>query len=76
MSIQIPAGEFKTKCLKLMDQIQQTREEIVITKHGKPVARLAPCEASAPPVFGCLAGTVQIQGDIIAPLDEVWHAER
>ena len=75
MSIQIQAREFKAKCLKLMDQVQQTREEIVITKHGRPVARLVPCEEPTQPVFGCLAGTVQIKGDVVAPLDEAWDAD-
>ena len=38
----IPAGEFKAKCLKLMDEINETGEQIVITKRGKPVSRLVP----------------------------------
>ncbi len=38
----IPAGEFKAKCLKLMDEVQQTGQEVIITKRGKPVARLVP----------------------------------
>ena len=40
----IAAGEFKAKCLKLMDEVQATGQEIIITKHGKPVAKLAPLE--------------------------------
>jgi prevent-host-death family protein len=36
----IPAGEFKAKCLALMDEVAATGDEIVITKRGKPVARL------------------------------------
>ncbi|WP_419848309.1 type II toxin-antitoxin system prevent-host-death family antitoxin [Candidatus Poriferisocius sp.] len=38
----IPAGEFKAKCLKLMDEVNDTGEQIVITKHGRPVSRLVP----------------------------------
>ncbi len=75
MSIWIRAEEFKSKCLKLMDKVQQTREEIVITRHGKPVARLVPCEEGAQPVFGCLAGTVQIKRDVIGPIGEAWDAD-
>ncbi|ADE16509.1 prevent-host-death family protein [Nitrosococcus halophilus Nc 4] len=75
MSIQIQAREFKAKCLKLMEQVQQTREEIVITKHGKPVAKLVPCEEPAQPIFGFLDGTVQLKGDIIAPINEAWDAD-
>jgi prevent-host-death family protein len=65
--MRIPAGEFKAKCLKLMDQVARSREPIVITKRGKPVAKLVPpdeAEARAP-LFGYLAGTVSIQGDIV-----------
>jgi prevent-host-death family protein len=35
----IPAGAFKTNCLALMDEVQAKRETLVITKHGKPVAK-------------------------------------
>ena len=40
----IPAGEFKAKCLKLLDEVQRTGEELIVTKRGKPVARLVPAE--------------------------------
>jgi prevent-host-death family protein len=46
--IQIPAGEFKARCLKLMDEVRATRRPIVITKRGKPVARLVPVEEVTP----------------------------
>ncbi|MFC1526587.1 type II toxin-antitoxin system Phd/YefM family antitoxin [Candidatus Latescibacterota bacterium] len=73
--MQIPAGRFKAICLKLMDQVQQTGEEVLITKHGKPVARLVPVdETAAQPLYGYLRDAVQIHGDIVAPLDENWEA--
>lgn len=73
---QMGAGQFKAQCLKLMDQVQQTHEEIVITKHGQPVAKLVPVEAdSHTSIVGYMQGTVQVTGDIISPLDEVWEAD-
>ncbi len=75
MSIWIRAEEFKSKCLKLMDEVQQTREGIVITKHGKPVARLVPYEDHPQRIFGCMAGTVQVKGDVISTIDEAWDAD-
>lgn len=63
----IPATEFKAKCLKLMDRVKRTRETIVITKHGKVVARLVPPEEEVPSIWGCMAGTVKILGDIVGP---------
>jgi prevent-host-death family protein len=72
--MQIAAGQFKAQCLKLMDQVQQTREEIVITKHGQPVARLVPIEPEiGTSILGFMKGSVQICGDIISPLEEDWE---
>jgi prevent-host-death family protein len=76
--LEVPAGEFKARCLKLMDEVRATRRPIVITKRGRPVARLMPIEEEAPrrEIFGCMKGTVTIHGDIISPIDVDWHAER
>ena len=74
--MQIGAGQFKAQCLQLMDQVQQSRKEIVITKHGKPVAKLVPMEESATQsVFGYLQDTVEIVGDIVSSLEEDWEVE-
>lgn len=72
---QIPAGEFKAKCLKLMDQVKQDHREIVITKRGKPIAKLVPYEEKLQSVYGCMKGTVKILGDIISPIDVKWDAD-
>ena len=70
----VAAGAFKARCLRLMDQVGRDRVSIVITKRGKPVAKLTPVDDRAPPLFGCLAGTVTIVGDIVAPIDVAWEA--
>lgn len=74
----IPAGEFKTKCLKLMDNVQRTRKPITITKRGKPVARLVPVEEEKGEWFGRLKGQMRIVGDIESPIDlpEAWESSR
>ena len=77
-ALEIPAGEFKARCLQLMEQVRTTRRPIVITKRGKPVARLVPVE-EAPlrrAIFGCMKGTVTIHGDIVGPTGEEWHAQK
>ena len=71
---EIAAGEFKAKCLQLMDQVQKTKKPIVITKHGKPVARLVPIESGPESFFGCMKGSIRIVGDIVAPIDVKWEA--
>lgn len=63
----IPAGVFKAKCLKIMDQVQARRETVIITKRGKPVAQLSPVEEADDPIFGFMKGKGKITGDIVSP---------
>jgi prevent-host-death family protein len=74
----VSAATFKAKCLSLMDQVQAQRTELVITKRGKPVAKLVPVEEPARSIFGCMAGTFEIVGDLIEPLVDPsdWEANR
>ena len=72
--MEMTAVEFKAKCLELMDQVKECHEEVVITKYGKPVAKLVPVEEKTPgTLFGFMKGSVKINGDIIAPIDEKWE---
>ena len=72
----MPAGIFKAQCLKVMDEVSKSRQEVVITKRGKPIARLAPIAAQPDDIFGCLAGVMKIVGDIESPVvpAEDWEA--
>jgi prevent-host-death family protein len=70
----ISAARFKAECLKLMDQVEKTRQPIIITKHGRPVAQLAPVPADTDSLFGYMKGTMTIDGDVTAPLDVEWSA--
>lgn len=72
---QISAAEFKARCLSLMDNVEHDRTHIVITKRGRPVAKLVPYKEELPALFGFMAGTGTINGDIIAPLDVKWNAK-
>ena len=56
----IPAGEFKTKCLQLMDEVDRTGEAILITKRGWPVSIFAPVTSEAPGICGRYKGRVRI----------------
>lgn len=71
----VSAAEFKTHCLQLMDQVRQERSEVIVTKYGRPVAKLVPYEEEPVSPFGWLQGTVTIHGDIIGPTGEVWEAD-
>ena len=61
------AGAFKANCLAVMDEVQAKHETIVITKHGKPVAKLVPVEPQGDDIFGFLRGRVTITGDVVSP---------
>ena len=63
------ASEFKAKCLKLMDEVAETGEEIVITKRGRPVARLRPLQRTREAPFGRDRDIIRVHGDIDAPLE-------
>ncbi len=65
----IAAGQFKARCLAIMDEVQAKREAVVITKRGKPVAKLVPVEKSKDDIFGFFKskGKVEIKGDIVSP---------
>ena len=72
----VPATEFKAKCLDLMDRVADRGETFVITKRGKPVAMLVPVKR--PPkesVFGWMKGKASIAGDIVRPAlpPEAWE---
>jgi len=65
----MPAGQFKARCLKIMDDVESTREPVVITKRGRPIAKLVPADGQGRPddAFGCMRGEVEIVGDIVSP---------
>jgi prevent-host-death family protein len=72
------AGEFKARCLKVMDQVRATREPVIITKRGRPVAKLVPADRRNDDIFGRLKGVIEIVGDIESPVvaPEEWEANR
>jgi len=63
------ASEFKVQCLSLMDEVQRTGDEIVITKNGKPVSILKAYRTVPDTLFGLHAGKIQSKDDLTAPLD-------
>lgn len=65
----VAATEFKAKCLELMDRVAERSESFVITKRGKPVARLGPVEEKTPKsILGALRGVASETGDLVSPL--------
>ena len=71
----IEVSEFKAKCLKLMDEVAENGEEIVITKNGSPTARLVPYRQRPKDWFGADRDRLKILGDTISPIEAEWEAE-
>ena len=68
------ASEFKAKRLKLMDEVAESGEEIVIIENGRPVSRLAPCRKKSPGLFfGRNRDKIRILGDIVSPMPPEWY---
>jgi len=72
----VKASVFKAKCLHLMDLVNQTNEEIIITKNGKPVSRLVPYRKQVDSLFGLHKGNIKSNDDLIAPTGETWTADQ
>lgn len=67
------AGEFKAKCLAVLDEVASTGREMVITKRGRPIAKIVPLKvAEAAP----LEGLIEYQGDLISPVGVEWKATK
>ena len=72
----LKASEFKARCLKLMDEVQKTGEEIVITKNGKPVSKLVPFRVKSASLYGLHKHKISSQGQDIFSTDEKWNADQ
>jgi len=64
----MPAAEFQTRCLAVIDEVSRSRTAVVITRNGRAVVRIVPAAAPASDVFGCMAGTARIVGDVEGPV--------
>jgi prevent-host-death family protein len=64
----IAAGAFKARCLRIMEVVRTKRTPVLITKRGKPLAKLAPPDDKPPDILGRLAGKIEILGDMVSPI--------
>ena len=74
MTKTVTISEFKNKCLKLLDQIVNSNEELVITKNQKPVAKLISYQEQPKTLCGQGVGQIKILGNIMQSLDTEWDA--
>jgi prevent-host-death family protein len=70
------SADFKARCLQILDEVASTGQSVVVTKRGKPVARLTAFEVAEPvPAYGYLVGTARWDDDLLST-DETWNADR
>jgi len=69
---QIGAAQFKQQCLAILDRLGP--EGLIVTKHGRPIARVTPIGADSASLIGCLRGKLKIKGSILTT-GERWDAE-
>lgn len=72
----IPAGEFKAKCLALLDEVSESRVPLVVTKRGNPIAQVVPLgtEGQAESLLGSVR--YSSEEELLAPLPVLWNADR
>lgn len=77
MEVQISIENFQTEYLKLIEDVQRYHSEIIITKLGKPIAKVIPIlnEQSKKSLFGYMKDSVVIHGDILKPVEENWEVD-
>lgn len=68
----IGAGEFKARCLALLDEVERTGASLVVTKRGRPVAQVVAVKRVK---TRTMRGSVRREGDLLSPTGEHWDAE-
>ena len=63
----VAAGSFKSNCLAVMDEVEAKHETVIITKHGKPVAKLVPVNTETDKMYNFLAGKGTVTDDVVSP---------
>ena len=73
---QMPAGDFKARCLAVMKKVQATGEPVIVTKRGAPLVKVVPVAPEKNDIFGFMMGKVRIVGDIESPIPVEWGVTR
>lgn len=75
--LEVSASDLKNSWHEFLKRVSQARQEVVVTRYGHPIARLSPYDepGDGGGIFGSLAGSVTVHGDITAPVGETWDAD-
>jgi prevent-host-death family protein len=72
----IAAGQFKAQCLAILDDVAMAHDEVVVTKHGKPIASVVPCKKALTSEKNPLKNSILFEDDIVSPVSGEWGAEK
>ena len=73
----VGAADFKTRCLELIDHVKESRAEYIVTRHGRPVAKLVPVDEEKPAsIIGSMRGTVLKYERPFDPVPGVWSIDQ
>ncbi len=72
----ISASDLKARCARVIQEVEQQHRTVVVTRRGRPVAKIVPMDERPSSLFGCLRGLVTIHGDIVEPVEVEWEAAR
>ena len=76
MVFEVASSQVKSQWHDYLDRVSRERRVIVVTRYGRPIAKLVPYELEAAKgVFGALSGTAQVPGNIVEPIGEPWEAD-
>ncbi|MBA8667546.1 type II toxin-antitoxin system Phd/YefM family antitoxin [Holosporaceae bacterium 'Namur'] len=75
MDKHLPISEFKAHCYEILENVQGQHQSFIISKRGKPIARVIPIDNNNTKLAGSFKGKCNIIGDIITPVDITWDAE-
>jgi prevent-host-death family protein len=72
--MEIKAAEFRINCFKILDRVRDTQQEIIITKRGKPIAKVVHIDQPGKEdlLLGALLGSGRTVGDLTEPVSD-WH---
>lgn len=75
-SVRLGSADFKARCLELVDRVKESRTEVIVTRHGRPVARLVPFDAVEPvSLVGAMAGSVLRFDAPFDPVPAAWSLD-
>ena len=69
----VTATQFKARCLSLLESVRRTRQPLLVTRRGKPIAKISPPSACTAALYA-LKGSVLRQKDLVSPLPGAWDS--